>query len=58
MVGLSASQSKHGQRLHLFELSCAGLMEQLLIEGKLSEEEIFMMSVDLLAVGIDTVSDQ
>ena len=33
-------------------------MEQLLIEGKLSEEEIFMMSVDLLAVGIDTVSDQ
>ena len=37
---------------------CAGLMEQWLIEGKFTEEdlEVLMQSCDMLAAGIDTVS--
>ena len=35
---------------------CAGLMEQWLIEGKFTEEEVLMMTCDMLVAGIDTVS--
>ena len=31
-------------------------MEQWLIEGKFTEEEVLMMTCDMLAAGIDTVS--
>ena len=43
-------------RSNLYCVLCAGLMEQWLIEGKFSEEEILMQSCDMLAAGIDTVS--
>lgn len=35
---------------------CAGLMEQWLIEGKFTEKEALVLSCDMLAAGIDTVS--
>ena len=34
-----------------------GLLEQWLIEGNFTEEEALMQSSDMMAVGIDTVSD-